>query len=112
MHDEYNLSDIPVDILSFDSFFIETDSVQGKIIRGKRSGIFQQFSTDVDPGYKKIAKFRGGIQWYKMETKDFISSISFKYKTENGSLASFNGRNLTFSSSIEEVLSFKQIFVH
>ena len=31
---------------------------------------------DVNPGYRYIEKFRGGIQWYMMESKDFISNIS------------------------------------
>ena len=35
---------------------------------------------DVDPGYKYIEKFRGGIEWYQMEGQDFISNISFEIK--------------------------------
>ena len=35
---------------------------------------------DVDPGYKYIEKIRGGIQWYMMNTKDFISSNNIKKK--------------------------------
>ena len=35
---------------------------------------------DVDPGYKYIEKFCGGVQWYMMESKDIISSICFKLK--------------------------------
>ena len=35
---------------------------------------------DFDPGYKYIEKFRGGTQWYMMESKDFIPSISFQIK--------------------------------
>ena len=38
---------------------------------------------DVNPGYKYIEKFRGGVQWYMMESKDNISSFSFKIKNEN-----------------------------
>ena len=41
---------------------------------------------DVDPGYEYIEKFRGGVQWYMMESKDIISSICFKLKNENGKL--------------------------
>ena len=58
---------------------------------------------DVDPGYKYIEKFRSGIHWYMMDTKDFISSINFKLKNENGNLVSFNGRSITFRLSIREV---------
>ena len=42
------------------------------IFKGKRSGIIHNFTMDVDPGYKCIEKFRGGVQWYMMDTKDFI----------------------------------------
>ena len=37
---------------------------------------------DVDLGYKDIEKFRGGVQWCKMESKDFVSSFNFKLKME------------------------------
>ena len=30
----------------------------------------------VSPGYNYICQFEGGIQWYMMESKDVISSIS------------------------------------
>ena len=35
---------------------------------------------DIDPGENYIENFRGGGQWYFMDKKDFISSISFKLK--------------------------------
>ena len=35
---------------------------------------------DFDPGYKYIGSFRGGVQWYMMESKDFVSSFNFKLK--------------------------------
>ena len=100
---KYNLSDNPVDILSFDNIFIETDIAQGMIFRGKRTGIIQNLTMDVSPGYKYIEKFRGGIQWYMMVTKDFISSINLKLINENGNLVSFNGETVTFRLSIKEV---------
>ena len=78
--EEYNLSPNPVDILSFDNIFLECNIAKGMIFRGKRSGIIHNFTMDVDPGYKYIEKFRGGIQWYMMESKDIISSICFKLK--------------------------------
>ena len=59
---EYILSSNPVDIISFDSNFIETDIAQGIIFKGKRSGIIHIFTMDVDPGYKDIEKFRGNLQ--------------------------------------------------
>ena len=67
--EEYNVSPNPVDILSFDNIFLECNIAQGMIFRGKRSGIIHNFTMDVDPGYKYIEKFRGGVQWYMMESK-------------------------------------------
>ena len=82
LYNEYNLSPNPVDIISFDNNFIETDIAQGMIFKGKRTGIFHNFTMDVDPGYKYIEKFRGGVQWYLMESKGVISSINFRLKNE------------------------------
>ena len=73
------------------------------IFKGKRSGIIHNFTTDVDPGYKYIEKFRGAVQWYMMDTKDLISSISFKLKNEINNLVSCNGQSITFRLSIKEV---------
>ena len=102
IYEEYNLSPNPVDIISFDNIFIECDIAQGMIFRGKRSGIIFNFVMDVDPGYRHIHKFHGGVQWYMLEAKDFISSINFKLKNENGNLVSFNGQSVTFRLSIKE----------
>ena len=99
----YNLSPNPVDILSFDNFFLECNIAQGMIFKGKRTGIIHNFTMDVDPGYKYIEKFRGGVLWYMMESKDIISSICFKLKYENGNLVSFNGQSVTFRLSIKEI---------
>ena len=101
--EEYNLSSNPVDILSFDNIFLECNIAKGMIFRGKRSGIIHNFTRDVDPGYKYIEKFRGGIHWYMMESKDIISSICFKLKNENDQIVSFNGQSITFRLSIKEV---------
>ena len=101
--EEYNLSPNPVDILSFDNIFLECNIAQGMIFRGKRSGIIHNFTMDVDPGYKYIEKFRGGVLWYMMESKDIISSICFKLKKENNQIVSFNGQSITFRLSIKEI---------
>ena len=103
LYEEYNLSPNPVDILSFDNIFVHTNIAQGMIFKGKRSGIIHNFTMDVDLGYKYIENFRGGVQWYMMESKDFLSSISFNLKLENGNLVSFNGQSITFRLSIREV---------
>ena len=103
LYKEYNLSDNPVDILSFDNIFIECDIAHGMIFKGRRSRIIFNFTMDVDPGYKYIERFSGGIQWYMMESKDVISSICFKLKNENNNLVSFNGQSITFRLSIKEI---------
>ena len=56
LYNEYNLSPNPVDIFSFDNIFIHTNIAQGKIFKGKRSGIIHNCTMDVDPGYKYIEK--------------------------------------------------------
>ena len=62
LYEEYTPSNHPVDILSFDNFFLICNIAQGMIFKGKRSGIFHNFTMDVDPGYKYNEKFRGGVQ--------------------------------------------------
>ena len=58
---------------------------------------------DVSPGYKYIEKFRGGVLYYMMESKDIISSISFNLKNENNELVSFNGQSKSFKLSVKEI---------
>ena len=102
--EEYDISPNSVDILSFDNIFIHTDIAQEMIFKDKRSCIIHNFTMDVDPGYKYTEKFRGGIQWYMRDTKDFISSINFKTKSENDELVSFIGQNITFISIYQRSL--------
>ena len=101
--EEYNLSPNPVDLLSYDNFFLETDIAKGMIFKGKRTGIIPNFTLDVNPGYKYIEKFRGGVQWSMMESKDIISSICFKLKNENIQIVSINGQRMTFRLSIKKI---------
>ena len=103
IYEEYNLSPNPVDILSFDNIFLECDIAQGMIFEGKRSGIIHKLTMDVNPGYKYIAKFRGGVLYYMMESQDIISSFCFKMKNENIQIVSFNGQSITFCLSITEI---------
>ena len=79
---EYKLSPNPVDILSLDNIFLECDIAQGMIFRflEELSGIIHNFTMDLDLGYKYMEKFRGGVQWYIANTKNFITSINFKLK--------------------------------
>ena len=103
LYEEYNLSPDPVEIISFNNIFIETDIAKGMIFKGKRSGIIMNFTMSVSPGYKYICRFEGGVlQWYMMESKDIISSLSLKLKNEDGDLVSFNGQSLSFRLSIKE----------
>ena len=88
-------------MISFDNFFPECDISQGLIFKGKRSGIIHNFTMVVDPGYKYIEKFRGGVQWYMMESTDIISSIFFKLKNENNELVSFIVLSVTFRLSVK-----------
>ena len=53
-----------------------------------------------------MTKLRGGIHWFMLETKDFISSNIFRSKNENGNLVSFNGQSITLRLSIKEIFSF------
>ena len=103
LEDEYNLSNNPVDILSFDNIFLECDIALGMIYRGKKSGIIHNWTMTVDPGHKYVESFTGGITWYMIEPKDIISSICFKLINENGNLVSFNGQSITFRLSIKEI---------
>ena len=103
LYEEYNLSPDPVDIISFNIIFIETDIVKAMTFKGKRSGIIMNFTMSVSPGYKYNCRFEGGVQWYMMESKDIISSISFKLKNEDGDLVSFNGQSLSFRLSIRKI---------
>ena len=99
----YILLPYPVDILSFDKIFLECDFAKGMIFKGRRSGIIHNWTFAVDPGYKYVEKFAGGITWYKTETKDVISGISFKVKNENKELVSFNGQSDSFRLPINEI---------
>ena len=57
----------------------------------------------VDPGYKYVERIAGGIAWYMMESKDILSSISFKLKNENKQLVSFSGQSITFRLSMKQI---------
>ena len=96
LYEEFNLSSYPPDILSFHNIFHECVIAQGIIFRSKRSGSTYNFTMDVDTGYIYIEKFRGGVQPFMIESKDIISSISFKNKNENKKLVSINGQSITF----------------
>ena len=54
---DFNLSPNPLDILSIDNFFLETNIAQGMIFKGKRIGIIHNWTMTVNPGYKYVEKF-------------------------------------------------------
>ena len=99
----FNLSDYPVDVLSFDNIFPESDIARGMLFRGKRSNIFHNWTMTVDLGYKYVEKFSGGVTWYIMEKTDVVSSISSNLKNEDNELLSINGQSVTFRLSINEI---------
>ena len=103
VYEKCNLSSNAVDIISFDNIFIETNIAHGMIFKQKRTGILHNFTMTVNPGYKYMERFAGGVAWYMLHTNDFISSINFKLKNENNELVSFNGQSVTFRLSIKEV---------
>ena len=78
IHEKNNLSYKLVDILSFDNSFLETDVAQGMTFKGKRGGIFHNFTMEIKPGYEYLERFRGRISWYMLESGDFIQNIGFK----------------------------------
>ena len=103
---EYNLSPNPVDIITFDNIFNETDITQGKFFTGRRSGIIHNFTMNVSLGYKFIERFLDGMTWFMLHNKDIISSINFKLENENGNLVSFDSQSITFRLSIKEIRKF------
>ena len=56
LSEKYNLSQNPVDILSFDNIIFGCNIAQNMVFRGKRSGIIHKLTMDVDPG-KNIMKY-------------------------------------------------------
>ena len=57
---------------------------------------------DVDPAYKCIETFRGGVQWYMMGSKDFTSSICFELKIENNQKVFFSGQSKKYSDYLSK----------
>ena len=80
IYEKYNLSPNPVDIISFDNIFTESNIAQGMIFKGKRSGVVHNFTMTANPGYKYVERFAGGISWYAMNNIDVISSFIFRIK--------------------------------
>ena len=72
------------------------------IFEGEPTGMVDNFTMDLDPGYRYVEKFRCGFQWFMMESRHFILKILSKLKNEYESLVSFNGQLTTFRVSIEE----------
>ena len=60
IYEKYNLSPNHVDIISFDSIFIETNIARGMIFNQKRTGIIHNFNMTVNPGYIYVELFARG----------------------------------------------------
>ena len=103
IYEEYKLSPNPVDFSSFDIIFSDCDIAQGIVFEGERSGIHHNLTMDVDPRYKNFENFAGRVQWYMMESKDIISTISLKFENENNELVSFNDQSITFRLTIKKI---------
>ena len=78
LYDKYNLSPNPVEILSFDNIFLETDVAQGLIFQGKRTGIFIILQWMWILGISKLnlseEEFNG--IWWRVKTLFQISALS------------------------------------
>ena len=72
------------------------------IFKGKRSGIIQYFTMDVNPGFKYIENFQCGVVYYRMESKNIFSSICFYLKNVSNQIVSLNCQNITFRLPIKE----------
>ena len=83
--------------------FLEKDFADGLIFEKRMSGIIPKFTMNVHPGYNNFENLDGGLSWYKMQSKDFMSNISFESENANGSLVSFNGQSITFRISINQI---------
>ena len=80
-YEEYTLSYNPVDILSSDNVFLECDIAQGMVYERQRSGIIQNWTKPVDPGYEYVESFTGVINtWYMMELKGYNFMYLFQNK--------------------------------
>ena len=57
---------------------------------------------DAYPGFNYFEKFREGIQWFMMESKDFISNFILGLENDNGKSVSFNSQNITLRLTIQK----------
>ena len=100
---EYNLSDNPVDSLSFANNFLECDNAKRMLFRGKTSNIIHIWTKTVDPVYKYVGKFACWRCYLVYDgNKRCCVEYFFKIKNENFELVSFNGQSLSFRLSIKE----------
>ena len=63
---------MPDNILFLDQIFLETDIARGLVFKRKGTEIVHIFTIAVDLGKKYIEKFRGGFEWFIIESKDCI----------------------------------------
>ena len=72
IYGEYNFSQSPVDIKSFDNIFIETNVARGMIFRGRRTGINHNFTMDVNRGTNILKSFEGGTILYATKQRSYF----------------------------------------
>ena len=61
LFEEYHLPPNPVDILSCDNIFIETDIAKGMFFKVKGTGIIDNFTMNVNTGCKFVEQFSRGF---------------------------------------------------
>ena len=66
------------------------------ISKVRKTGIIHHWTMIVDPAYKFIEKFQGGINWCMLKSKDFISGVNFIFINGNTEIVSFNRQSVTF----------------
>ena len=76
----YHLINFLYNVISLKEWFSEVKDVEYFIVLLRMSILV----------FNTLIKFRGGLQWSMMESKDIISSICFKLKNENNQIVSFN----------------------
>ena len=80
LYKEYNLS--LFDILSSDNIFLECDTAQGSIFKGKRSRVIINFTMDVDPLVRDIIQSRCSAPFSRVTMNSVIEKGSKDPKTE------------------------------
>ena len=71
-----------------------------KLLKANDQAIFPFFPMDVDPGNKYMETFRGGVQWYMIESEDFFSNTISTKGMEMKNIF-FDGQSISLRLSIK-----------